>query len=169
MTRRGADKHGKQVDWLVLDVVNETESAPSDLQKLRRIAKAIQDAERRNAPKARQSRADADAEDRTRILRNMAEDRMDVSAKKPKKSPAAPTPAPPRQMIVRVRKPDGAVQRVAFDDCGPSLDDLRMMSGADELFADEACTQHAVQEDLCKHGAIVYARHNDAMADEEGG
>ena len=41
-TRRGADKHGKQVDWLVLDVVNETESAPSDLQKLRRIAKAIQ-------------------------------------------------------------------------------------------------------------------------------
>ena len=45
VTRRGADKHGKQVDWLVLDVVNETENAPSDLQKLRRIAKAIQDAE----------------------------------------------------------------------------------------------------------------------------
>ena len=42
VTRRGADKHGKQVDWLVLDVVNETENAPSDLQKLRRIAKAIQ-------------------------------------------------------------------------------------------------------------------------------
>ena len=94
---------------------------------------------------------------------------MDVSAKKPKKSPAAPTPAPPRQMIVRVRKPDGAVQRVAFDDCGPSLDDLRMMSGADELFADEACTQHAVQEDL-GHGAIVYARHNtEAMAEGEEG
>ena len=44
-----------------------------------------------------------------------------------------------------------------------------MESGADELFADEACTQPAVQEDLCKHGAIVYARHNDAMADEEEG
>ena len=44
-----------------------------------------------------------------------------------------------------------------------------MESGADELFADEACTQHAVQEDL-KHGAIVYARHNtEAMADEEEG
>ena len=94
---------------------------------------------------------------------------MDVSAKKPKKSPAAPAPQPPRQMIVRVRKPDGAVQRVAFDDCGPSLDDLRMMSGADELFADEACTQHAVQEDL-GHGAIVYARHNtEAMAEDEEG
>ena len=64
------------------------------------------------------------------------------------------------------------MQRVAFDDCGPSLDDLRMESGADELFADEACTRYAVQEDL-KHGAIVYARHNaaegGAMADEEGG
>ena len=44
----------------------------------------------RNAPKARPapSRADADAkQDRTRILRNIAEDRMDVSAKKPKKNP----------------------------------------------------------------------------------
>ena len=95
---------------------------------------------------------------------------MDVSTKKPKKNPttdAAPTP--PRQMIVRVRQADGTVRRVAFDDCGPSLDDLRMESGADELFADEACTQPAVQEDLCKHGAIVYARHNDAMADEEEG
>ena len=72
-------------------------------------------------------------------------------------------------MIVRVRRADGSVQRVAFDDCGPSLDDLRMMSGADELFADEACTQHAVQEDL-GHGAIVYARHNtEAVADEEEG
>ena len=40
-----------------------------------------------------QSRADADAQDRTRILRNIAEDRMDVSTKKPKKNPdAAPTP-----------------------------------------------------------------------------
>ena len=128
-----------------------------------------EDAEARNAPKARQSRADADAEDRTRILRNMAEDRMDASTKKPKKNSDAAPPGP-RQMIVRVRRADGSVQRVAFDDCGPSLDDLRMMSGADELFADEACTQHAVQEDLCKHGAIVYARHNtEAMADGEGG
>ena len=98
---------------------------------------------------------------------------MDVSTKKPKKnSDAAPTPSPP-QLIVRVRQADGTVRRVGFDDCGPSLDDLRLESGADELFADEACTQHAVQEDL-KHGAIVYARHNaeeegDAIVDEEGG
>ena len=117
-----------------------------------------------------QSRADADAQDRTRILRNIAEDRMDVSTKKPKKNPAtdqAPPPGP-RQMIVRVRQADGTVRRVGFDDCGPSLDDLRLESGADELFADEACTRLAVQEDLT-HGAVVYARHNDAMADEEGG
>ena len=79
-------------------------------------------------------------------------------------------------MIVRVRRADGSVQRVAFDDCGPSLDDLRMMSGADELFADEACTRLCTAADLV-HGAVVYARHNaaedeeggDAMADEEGG
>jgi hypothetical protein len=94
---------------------------------------------------------------------------MDVSTKKPKKNPQeAPTPPGPRQMIVRVRQADGTVRRVGFDDCGPSLDDLRMESGADELFADEACTQPAVQEDL-NHGAIVYARHNDAVADEEEG
>ena len=98
---------------------------------------------------------------------------MDVSTKKPKKNPdaaaAAPTPPPPPQLIVRVRQADGTVRRVAFDEGAASLDDLRAESGADELFADEACTQPAVAEDL-KHGAIVYARHNtEAMADEEGG
>ena len=104
---------------------------------------------------------------------------MDVSTKKPKKNPdaaaAAPMPPPPPQLIVRVRQADGTVRRVAFDDCGPSLDDLRMESGADELFADEACTQPCTAADLV-HGAVVYARHNapekeegDAMADEEGG
>ena len=94
---------------------------------------------------------------------------MDVSAKKPKKSPAAaaPTPQPPPQMIVRVRQADGTVRRVAFDDGAASLDDLRAESGADELFADEACTQPCTTADLV-HGAIVYARHNEA-ADEEGG
>ena len=66
------------------------------------------------------------------------------------------------------RKADGTVRRVAFDDGAASLDDLRAESGADELFADEDCTQLAVQEDL-NHGAIVYARHNDAVADEEEG
>ena len=96
---------------------------------------------------------------------------MDISAKKPKKSPAAaaPTPPPPPQLIVRVRQADGTVRRVAFDDGAASLDDLRAESGADELFADEACTRLCTAEDL-KHGAIVYARHNtEAMADEEGG
>ena len=104
---------------------------------------------------------------------------MDVSTKKPKKNPAtdqAPTPGPPQQLIVRVRQADGTVRRVAFDDGAASLDDLRAESGADELFADEACTRPCVVEDLV-HGAVVYARHNaaedeeggDAMADEEGG
>ena len=65
---------------------------------------------------------------------------------------------------------NSAMKQLAAErhDCGPSLDDLRLESGADELFADEACTRLAVQEDLT-HGAVVYARHNDAMADEEGG
>ena len=103
---------------------------------------------------------------------------MDVSAKKPKKTPAAaaPTPPPPPHLIVRVRQADGTVCRVAFDGAA-SLDDLRAESGADELFADEACTQLCTAADLV-HGAVVYARHNaaedeeeggDAMADEEGG
>ena len=117
------------------------------------------------------------SKDRTRILRNMAEDRMDVSAKKPKKSSTAeaPTPPPPPQMIVRVRQADGTVRRVAFDDGAASLDDLRAESGADELFADEACTRACTAADLV-HGAVVYARHNapekeegEAMADEEEG
>ena len=62
------------------------------------------------------------------------------------------------------------MRRVAFDGA-PSLDDLRAESGADDLFADEACTQLCTAADLV-HGAVVYARHNapegDAMADEEG-
>ena len=96
---------------------------------------------------------------------------MDVSTKKPKKNPTETAPTPPQQLIVRVRQADGTVRRVAFDDGAASLDDLRAESGADELFADEACTQLCTAEDL-KHGAIVYARHNaaedegDAMADE---
>ena len=104
---------------------------------------------------------------------------MDVSTKKPKKNPdaaAAVTTPPPQQLIVRVRQADGTVRRVAFDDCGPSLDDLRAESGADALFADEDCAQPCTTADLV-HGAVVYARHNaaadeeggDAMADEEGG
>ena len=127
-----------------------------------------QDAEARNAPKAHQSRAEADAQDRTRILRNMAEDRMDVSAKKPKKAPAA-APTPPPQLIVRVRRADGSVTRVAFDGA-PTLDDLRARSGAAELFADEALTRACAAADLV-HGAVVYAPPDgDAVADgEEGG
>ena len=92
---------------------------------------------------------------------------MDVSTKKPKKNPAA-APTPPQQLIVRVRQADGTVRRVAFDDGAASLDDLRAESGADELFADESCTQPCTAADLV-HGAVVYARHNDAMAEDEEG
>ena len=52
---------------------------------------------------------------------------------------------------------------------------IRAESGADELFADEACTQPCTAADLV-HGAVVYARHNaaegeegDAMAEDEEG
>ena len=85
---------------------------------------------------------------------------------------ALPRHAPKARQI---RRQSRTVRRVAFDDGAASLDDLRAESGADELFADEACTQHAVQEDL-KHGAVVYARHNaaeegegDAMAEDDEG
>lgn len=53
VTRSGADRHGKQVDWLVLDVVNETEDTPSDLQKLRRIKKASRTRKRETRPSPR--------------------------------------------------------------------------------------------------------------------
>ena len=76
---------------------------------------------------------------------------------------------------MRVRQADGTVRRVAFDDGAASLDELRAESGADALFADEACTQLCAAAHLV-HGAVVYARHNapekdqgDAMADEEEG
>ena len=90
---------------------------------------------------------------------------MDVSTKKPKVT--APKPPPPQQLIVRVRQADGTVRRVAFDDGAASLDDLRAESGADELFADEACTQPCTAADLV-HGVVVYARHNAAEEEEEG-
>ncbi len=72
---------------------------------------------------------------------------------------------PPPQIIVRVRQADGTVRRVALDDGSASLDDLRAESGADELFADEACTRLCTAADLV-HGAVVYARHN--APEEEG-
>ena len=92
---------------------------------------------------------------------------MDISAKKPKKT--VPTPPPPPQLIVRVRRADGSVTRVAFDGA-PTLDDLRARSGAAELFADEALTRACATADLV-HGAVVYAPPDgDAVADgEEGG
>ena len=52
--------------------------------------------------------------------------------------------------------------------CGVHTYDLRAESGADALFADEDCTQPCTTADLV-HGAIVYARHNAAEDDEEGG
>ena len=75
---------------------------------------------------------------------------------------------------------DGGTARLSCENLSQralveTIDDLRAESGADELFADEACTQPCTAADLV-HGAIVYARHNapekeegDAMADEEGG
>ena len=58
------------------------------------------------------------------------------------------------------------MRRVAFDDGAASLDELRAESGADELFADEACTQPCTAAYLV-HGAVVYARHNAAEEEEE--
>ena len=85
---------------------------------------------------------------------------------------ALPRHAPKARQI---RRQSRTVRRVAFDDGAASLDDLRAESGADELFADEACTRACTAADLV-HGAVVYARHNapekeegEAMADEEEG
>ena len=81
-TRRGADKHGKQVDWLVLDVVNETMTAPSNLQKLERL-KTYLDAERRKRSEAGVSEASKRKREKDRQLLKF-HDQHPASGKKKK-------------------------------------------------------------------------------------
>lgn len=77
----------------------------------------------------------------------------------------AAAPKGGKPLIVRVRKADGAVKRVAFEG-DVSLDELHARSGADELFADDACLEACAAEHL-EHGAIVYERPLVEEADEE--
>ena len=66
VTRRG-DDDGRQIDWLVLDVVNETMNAPSNLQKLERL-KTYLDAERRKRSEAGVSEASKRKREKDRQL-----------------------------------------------------------------------------------------------------
>ena len=65
VTRRG-DDDGRQIDWLVL-VVNETMTAPSNLQKLERL-KTYLDAERRKRSEAGVSEASKRKREKDRQL-----------------------------------------------------------------------------------------------------
>jgi hypothetical protein len=69
---------------------------------------------------------------------------------------AATMPKSGKPTILRVKKSDGAVKRVAFDGAA-TLDELQERAHADELFGDEACTRACTADDL-KHGSIVYER-----------
>ena len=69
---------------------------------------------------------------------------------------AATTPKSGKPTILRVKKSDGAVKRVAFDGAA-TLDELQARAHADELFSDDACTRACTADDLI-HGAVVYER-----------
>ena len=69
---------------------------------------------------------------------------------------AATTPKGNKPTILRVKKSDGAVKRVAFEGAA-TLDELCERAHADELFGDEACTRACTVDDLV-HGAVVYER-----------
>ena len=69
---------------------------------------------------------------------------------------AATTPKSGKPTILRVKKSDGAVKRVAFDGAA-TLDELHERANADELFSDDACTRACTADDLV-HGAVVYER-----------
>ena len=69
---------------------------------------------------------------------------------------AAASPKGNKPTILRVKKADGAVKRVAFE-AAATLDELCERAHADELFGDEACTRACTVDDL-KHGSIVYER-----------
>ena len=81
VTRRG-DDDGRQIDWLVLDVVNETMTAPSNLQKLERL-KTYLDAERRKLSDAGVSEASKRKREKDRQLLKF-HDQHPASGKKKK-------------------------------------------------------------------------------------
>ena len=81
VTRRG-DDDGRQIDWLVLDVVNETMNAPSNLQKLERL-KTFLDAERRKRSEAGVSEASKRKREKDRQLLKF-HDQHPMSGKKKK-------------------------------------------------------------------------------------
>ena len=81
VTRRG-DDDGRQIDWLVLDVVNETLNAPSNLQKLERL-KTVLDAERRKRSEAGVSEASKRKREKDRQLLKF-HDQHPASGKKKK-------------------------------------------------------------------------------------
>ena len=81
VTRRGNDD-GRQIDWLVLDVVNETMNAPSNLQKLERL-KTYLDAERRKRSEAGVSEASKRKREKDRQLLKF-HDQHPTSGKKKK-------------------------------------------------------------------------------------
>ena len=81
VTRRG-DDDGRQIDWLVLDVVNETLNAPSNLQKLERL-KTVLDAERRKLSEAGESEASKRKREKDRQLLKF-HDQHPMSGKKKK-------------------------------------------------------------------------------------
>ena len=60
---------------------------------------------------------------------------------------AAAAPKGNKPTILRVKKADGAVKRVAFDGAA-TLDELCERAHADELFGDEACTRACTADDL---------------------
>ena len=82
VTRRGADDDGRQIDWLVLDVVNETMNAPSNLQKLERL-KTWLDAERNKRREAGVSEASKRKREKDRQLLKF-HDQHPTSGKKKK-------------------------------------------------------------------------------------
>ena len=81
VTRRG-DDDGRQIDWLVLDVVNETMNAPSNLQKLERL-KTYLEAERRKRSEAGVSEASKRKREKDRQLLKF-HDQHPMSGKKKK-------------------------------------------------------------------------------------
>ena len=81
VTRRG-DDDGRQIDWLVLGIVNETLNAPSNLQKLERL-KTYLEAERKRHAEASVSEATKRKREKDRQLLKF-HDQHPASGKKKK-------------------------------------------------------------------------------------